>query len=89
MFGLNKFEKLRDVEMTPTQLIEFESNIADEYERGKIKGPIHLSDGNEVELIEIFQKISKNDLVFSAWRNHYHALLHGVSASYLEKEIRR
>ena len=60
-------------------LIDFESGIKEIYEAGKISAPIHLSGGNENELIEIFQEVDKDDWVFSSWRNHYHALLHGVS----------
>lgn len=43
----------------------------------KIKVPIHLSGGNENELIRIFKEIKKTDYVFSTHRNHYHYLLHG------------
>ena len=35
-------------------LIAFERKIADHWEAGKIKGPVHLSGGNEKELVEIF-----------------------------------
>jgi TPP-dependent pyruvate/acetoin dehydrogenase alpha subunit len=56
-------------------------------ETGKIRGPVHLSGGNEKHLIEIFKRISENDWVFSTWRSHYHALLKGVSPDWLESEI--
>ena len=59
-------------------LIDFELEDKEIYERGDIKAPVHLSGGNEDELIEIFKDIGKDDWVFSSWRNHYHALLHGV-----------
>ena len=36
--------------------MEFEKKIADDYEAGKIRGPIHLAKGNEKQLIEIFEK---------------------------------
>jgi pyruvate dehydrogenase E1 component alpha subunit len=68
-------------------LINFELNIKKIYEAGKIKAPIHLSGNNEVSLINIFRKIKKNDWVFSTWRNHYHALLKGIPADWLKKEI--
>jgi len=63
--------------MNKKQLIEFEQKVQKVYEAGEIKAPIHLSGGNEDQLIEIFKKIDKDDWVFSSWRNHYHALLHG------------
>ena len=68
-------------------LIDFENDIISHWEGGEIRGPIHLSHGNEDELIEIFKKISIKDWVFSTWRSHYHALLHGVDPSVLKKKI--
>ena len=68
-------------------LIQFEKKISDHWEFGRIRGPIHLSGGNEDELIEIFKYIKKGDWVFSTWRSHYHALLKGITPEWLEKEI--
>ena len=77
-------KKIRKVNITPQQLFNFEEEIKKIYEKGKIKAPIHLSRGNEKSLIEIFSYISLDDWVFSSWRNHYHALLHGISPNKLE-----
>ena len=63
--------------MNKKDLINFEKKVQKVYEEGKITAPIHLSGNNEDQLIEIFKKIDKDDWVFSSWRNHYHALLHG------------
>jgi pyruvate dehydrogenase E1 component alpha subunit len=68
-------------------LVQFERKMADHWESGKVKGPIHLSGGNEKELIEIFKRIKKSDWVFSTWRSHYHALLKGIPSEWLEQEI--
>jgi TPP-dependent pyruvate/acetoin dehydrogenase alpha subunit len=68
-------------------LINFELEIKKVYEKGKIRAPIHLSGNNEDKLIKIFKKINNNDWVFSTWRNHYHALLKGIPANWLRKEI--
>lgn len=73
--------------MTKEELIAFENEIADIYCAGKIKAPIHLSDGNEDQLIEIFKNIKPEDWVFSTWRSHYHALLHGVPEEKVKEEI--
>ena len=70
-------QKVRSVSLTEQDLINFELDIKKEYDAGKIKAPIHLSKGNESQLIEIFQYVHPEDWVFSSWRNHYHALLHG------------
>ena len=72
-------KKVRDISVTEQELIDFESKVRDSYEAGKISGPIHLAKNNEKELIEIFQYISEDDWVFVPWRNHYHAILHGVA----------
>lgn len=81
------YQKVRDISLTPTELINFENKVKDAYENGKVKGPIHLSKNNENELINIFQYIHPDDWVFSAWRNHYHALLHGISEEKLYNSI--
>ena len=68
-------------------LIDFEANVAVEFEKGNIRGPVHLSDGNEDQLIEVFKMVGPNDWVFSTWRSHYHALLHGVPKDWLRAEV--
>jgi TPP-dependent pyruvate/acetoin dehydrogenase alpha subunit len=54
----------------------FEKTIAEYFEAGNIRCPIHLSGGNEKQLLNIFSRIGKSDYVFSTHRNHYHYLLH-------------
>lgn len=63
--------------MNKKKLIAFEERVKKSYEDGEIRAPIHLSGNNEDELINIFKNINRDDWVFSSWRNHYHALLHG------------
>ena len=70
-----------------SELRKFEENIFKYYNKGLIRGPIHLSYGNEEKLIKIFKYIDKNDWVFSNWRNHYHALLHGVDENLIRRFI--
>lgn len=64
--------------MSPEELIKFEDDIAEVYKIGKIRGPIHLRDGNEQQLIEVFKQVRLDDYVFSTWASHLHALLKGV-----------
>ncbi len=78
IYYFKKLNKTRKINITIEEMKFFEKKIALDYEKAKIKGPIHLSNGNEKNLIEIFSFIHKDDWVFSSWRNHYHALLHGV-----------
>tara|TARA_R100001015_G_C4589478_1_gene145105 strand:- start:436 stop:1062 length:627 start_codon:yes stop_codon:yes gene_type:complete len=80
-------KRVRRVTLTPEELIQFETKVKETYEAGKIKGPIHLAKNNEEQLIEIFQYVSEDDWVFVPWRNHYHALLHGVDPDKLFNSI--
>lgn len=73
--------------MTRDELIAFEAEVATAFEAKRIKGPVHLSGGNEDELIEIFREVDPEDWVFSTYRNHYHALLHGVPRDWLMDEV--
>ena len=59
-------------------LIDFETEVKERYETGEISAPVHLSSNNEEQLIKIFEDVNEDDWVFSSWRNHYHALLHGI-----------
>ena len=85
--NIDKYPIVRDHNWNEEELIHFENKIVESWDAGKIRGPVHLSGGNEKPLIEIFKRISENDWVFSTWRSHYHALLKGVSPDWLEKEI--
>jgi pyruvate dehydrogenase E1 component alpha subunit len=87
MINLKHYETVRDHGLTAEDLIEFENKIVDHWEAAKIRGPVHLSNGNEGPLIEIFKRIRKTDWVFSTWRSHYHALLKGIDPNWIESEI--
>lgn len=76
-----------EIGWTPEKLIQFEDLIVSHWEAGKIRGPIHLSNGNEEQLIEIFKRVRETDWVFSTWRSHYHSLLKGVPTDWIEEEI--
>ena len=71
-------KKVRDINITVDDLKSFEEEVKVTYEAGSIKAPVHLAGGNEQNLIDIFQYVHKDDWVFASWRNHYHALLHGI-----------
>ena len=68
-------------------LQDFEKEVEHQFTSKKIRGPIHLSGGNEQILIDIFKNIVREDWVFSTYRNHFHALLHGVPENELMNEI--
>jgi pyruvate dehydrogenase E1 component alpha subunit len=83
----NYLNKVREISLTKKDLISFEEEVKIPYENSEITAPIHLSKGNEDQVINIFQYVHPDDWVFSSWRNHYHALLHGVDRSILLKDI--
>lgn len=68
-------------------LIAFETSIADAFNRGEIRAPVHLSDGNEEALIDYFRQVKESDWVCAQWRSHYHCLLKGVPDDVLRHEI--
>lgn len=74
-------------EWTVASLRQFEEGIRQEFLAGRAKGAVHLSRGNESQLIEIFKDIKRTDHVFSTWRSHYHALLHGLPEALVRAEI--
>jgi pyruvate dehydrogenase E1 component alpha subunit len=86
--NLEQYPIVRDIDWTEEKLIRFEQSIVDIWEAGKIKGPVHLSNGNEGSLIEIFKRIKETDWVFSTWRSHYHWVLKGLSVDYATEIIK-
>ena len=72
---------------TIDDLISFEEEIAETFNQGKIKAPVHLYNGNEKKMIEIFQNVKKNDWVFCTWRSHYQCLLKGVNPDLIKQDI--
>ena len=72
---------------TTQKLQEFETQIAEIFNTGGIKAPVHLSDGNEAALIEIFEEVKPEDWVFCSWRSHYQCLLKGVPPQEVLDEI--
>ena len=73
--------------ITKKELIDFESEIAEKFNKGLIRSPIHLYNGNEDQIIKFFSRVKKEDWVFCTWRSHYQCLLKGVSKFELKKEI--
>lgn len=74
--------------VTKETLINFETEIGDIFNQGKIKAPIHLYHGNEDTMLSIFADIdTENDWVCCTWRNHYQALLKGIPSSLLKEKI--
>lgn len=73
--------------MQPSDLRAFSTRIAEHFNAGRIRAPVHLDDGNEEPLIRYFQGVNPEDWVLCSWRAHYKALLKGVPAEDLERQI--
>jgi pyruvate dehydrogenase E1 component alpha subunit len=73
--------------MTATDLINFETEIANLFNAAKIRAPVHLYSGNEEQMIEIFRDVRPEDWVCCSWRSHYQCLLKGVPPDQVCAEI--
>jgi len=73
--------------MTKQDLIDFETDIAECFNNAMIKAPVHLYDGNENQIIDIFKQVRPSDWVFCTWRSHYQCLLKGVPKEQIKKDI--
>ena len=72
---------------TAHQLTRFTEELIEDYKSAKIHSPVHFCGGNEAQLIEIFRQVPQTAYVFSTWRSHYHALLHGVPKELVKQQI--
>jgi pyruvate dehydrogenase E1 component alpha subunit len=72
---------------TPEELIAFEEDIADCFNKKMIKAPVHLYNGNEQQMIDVFKDIKDEDWVMCTWRSHYQCLLKGVPPEELKAAI--
>ena len=73
--------------LTKEELIEFENDIAACFNKAMIKAPIHLYNGNEDQVLEVFKRIDEEDWVLCSWRSHYQCLLKGVPKERLKSDI--
>ncbi|MDP2866023.1 MAG: hypothetical protein Q8O90_07260, partial [Elusimicrobiota bacterium] len=73
--------------LTKEELIAFEDEIAACFNKALIKAPIHLYNGNEDQVLEVFKGINEEDWVLCSWRSHYQCLLKGVPKERLKSDI--
>ncbi len=74
--------------ITKEKLIETERKIADLWENGDLPYLVHLSGGNEDQLLSIFNNVRDGDYVFGSHRAHYHYLLAGGSPETLIERVK-
>ena len=73
--------------LTKEQLVDFETDIANCFNNAMIKAPVHLYDGNEEQMINIFKNVEPEDWIFATWRSHYQCLLKGVPQEQVKQDI--
>ncbi len=76
--------------ISKNEMIDFEAEIGNRFNNREIRAPIHLSSGNEDQIIRVFASCGldvKRDWVCCTWRNHYQAILKGVPTSVLREKI--
>lgn len=76
--------------ITKEDMISFEEEIGQRFNNREIRAPIHLSSGNEDQILRVFNECGidvAHDWVCCTWRNHYQALLKGVSIEVLRERI--
>jgi TPP-dependent pyruvate/acetoin dehydrogenase alpha subunit len=74
--------------MNKQDLIDFETDIGETFNRGEIRAPIHLYAGSEDQIMQVFENIDvKKDWICCTWRNHYQALLKGIPPEIIKERI--
>ena len=74
-------------DITASQLRDFEDRVAEAFNSGRIRAPVHLYSGNEEEMIRVFSEVRAEDWVLCSWRSHYQCLLKGVPMDRVFHEI--
>jgi TPP-dependent pyruvate/acetoin dehydrogenase alpha subunit len=73
--------------MTEKEIEDFEEDIANCYNQGMMRAPLHLDSGNILNLIRVFENVRENDWVCCTWRSHAKQLLKGVCPERLKPDI--
>ena len=65
----------------------FEEKCAELYSAMKIRGFLHLYDGEEAIAVGVMQALTADDAIVSTYREHGHALARGISAPSIMAEL--
>ena len=65
----------------------FEEKSAEEYTKSKIRGFLHLYEGEEAVAVGVIQALTEADNVLSTYREHGHALARGVDPKAIMAEM--
>jgi TPP-dependent pyruvate/acetoin dehydrogenase alpha subunit len=74
--------------MNEKDLIAFTKEVQKLWESGKITAPVHLTGGNEKQLVKLSKIINPEDWVLSTWRNHGAWLISGRDKDELLEQIK-
>ncbi len=66
---------------------QFEGRCAELYGAGRIRGFMHLYDGEEAIAVGVMQVLEKDDAVVSTYREHGHAIARGIAMGPLMAEM--
>jgi pyruvate dehydrogenase E1 component alpha subunit len=65
----------------------FEAKCAELYGAMKIRGFLHLDDGEEAVAVGVMQALTPQDAIVATYREHGHALVRGISAGAIMAEM--
>lgn len=65
----------------------FEEKAAEQYTKAKIRGFLHLYNGEEAVAVGIIQALTADDVILSTYREHGHALARGMSPKAIMAEM--
>jgi pyruvate dehydrogenase E1 component alpha subunit len=66
---------------------QFEARCAELYAAGRIRGFMHLYDGEEAVAVGVMQVLGKGDRIVSTYREHGHAIARGIGMGPLMAEL--
>jgi TPP-dependent pyruvate/acetoin dehydrogenase alpha subunit len=66
---------------------QFEGRCAELYGAGKIRGFLHLYDGEEAIAVGVMQVLGSGDSIVSTYREHGHAIARGIGLGPLMAEL--
>ncbi len=80
-------DQLRDMARQMFLIREFEDAAAQQYQKGKIGGFLHLYQGQEASAVGAIGALAPQDFLIAHYRDHGHALARGVPAGPLMAEL--
>lgn len=80
-------DHLRDLLRGMVRIRHFEAKCAELYSAEKIRGFLHLYDGEEAVGVGVMQALAPDDAVFATYREHGHALARGVPMAKVMAEM--